>query len=337
MAKAAVPPLYPLRFREIYRKKPWGGRGLARLLKKKGCPPSTGESWEIACRDGTVSVVANGPLRGWKLQKLLDRLPREILGDEHSMRFSSRFPLLIKFLYADEKLSLQVHPSDDFAARYDDEGVGKMEAWYILHVEETGRVIRGVLPGTTVGEFKQHLQQGTVEQCLNTMVVDPGDVIFIPPGTLHTMFGGVLLLEVQQNSDVTYRLSDWGRKDRNGEARPVQIERALQVVDFYSMGVSKYKPARIPGFPYRRKLLIKCEKFTMESLEFSSQRVTEKADVARFRMYSIVRGRGAFRYGLKKNRTEPFKAGQTFLMPAHLGEFDFAARGACEVVCTFVE
>ncbi len=328
--------LYPLRFREIYKDKIWGGPELRKVLKKKGAGARTGESWEIAQRGRDTSVVADGPLKGWSLGKLMQTWPKPILGDEHAMRFSQRFPLLVKFIAAHERLSLQVHPSDDYAQRYEMEGVGKMEAWYIVHAPKSARVIRGVLPGTTVAEFRQHLAKGTVEQCLNQMQVAEGDVIFIPPGTIHTAFGGVIALEVQQNSDVTYRLCDWGRPDKNGK-RPLDVEKAMTVTDFYSMGVSKYKPARIPGFAYRRNLLIKCEKFTMESLVLDRKRIKDTVPRSRFQMMTVTRGRGKFFYGEKKKQSTAWKTGDTFLIPAHLGEYDIASGGASEIVCTFVE
>ncbi len=251
-------PLYPLRFKEIYKEKIWGGPELSRVIGKKGAGRRAGECWEISHREKENSVCANGPFRGWTIDRLLSAFGREILGGEHAMRFR-RYPLLVKFIAAHDRISLQVHPSDDYAQRYELEGAGKMEAWYVLHAPKESRVIRGVLPGTTVAEFKQHLKNGSVEQCLNVMDVKERDVIFIPPGTIHSAFGGVVLLEVQQNSDVTYRLTDWGRTDSRGRSRPLQIEKAMNVTDFYSMGVSKYKPSRIPGYSYRRKLLIKCE------------------------------------------------------------------------------
>ncbi len=328
--------LYPMRFKEIFKDKIWGGPELKRLMGKSGAGAKTGESWEIAHRGKDTSVVADGALKGWSLDRLMETWPKQILGDEHAMRFSARFPLLVKFLAAHDRLSLQVHPSDDFAQRYEQEGVGKMEAWYVVHAPKEGRVIRGVLPGTTVAEFKQHLSAGTVEQCLNQMEVRPGDIIFIPPGTIHTAFGGVVVLEVQQNSDITYRLSDWGRGDKGGK-RPLQVERAMSVTDFYSMGVSKYKPARILGFPYRRNLLIKCEKFTMEALVLDRKRIKDTVPKTRFQIMTVVAGKGKFFYGDKKKQSVPWKIGQTFLIPAHLGEYDVAASGSSEIVCTYVE
>jgi len=339
MPKAAPkkgPVLYPYRFKEIYKDKIWGGPELKRVLGKKGAGARTGESWEISSRLKDLSLIASGPLKGWSLETLCRTWPREVLGDEHSMRFSSRFPLLVKFIAAHDRLSLQVHPSDDFAQRYEQEPVGKMEAWYVVHAPKEARVIRGVLPGTTVAEFRQHLLKGTVEQCLNAMEVKAGEVIFIPPGTIHTAFGGPIFLEVQQNSDVTYRLTDWGRI-QNGKPRPLSVEKAMNVTDFYSMGVSKYKPSRLPGYSYRRLLLIKCEKFTMEAMVMEGRRIKEKTNPARFQILTCTRGGGKILYGAKMASKTPFRRGDTFLLPAHLGEFEVAGNGSTELVCTYVE
>jgi mannose-6-phosphate isomerase len=331
-----LPPLYPLRFKEIYKDKIWGGPELAKVLGKKGATRRTGESWEVAHRGRDTSVVANGPYRGWSVDKLFEAHKKDLLGDEHSMRFR-RFPLLVKFICAHERLSLQVHPTDDYAQRYETEGTGKMEAWYVLHAPKGARVIRGVLPGTTVAEFKQHLGAGTIEQCLNVMDVKPQDIIFIPPGTIHSAYGGVVFLEVQQNSDTTYRLSDWGRSDFNRKPRRLDVEKAMNVTDFYSMGVSKYKAARIPGFAYRRKLLIKCEKFVMETIELGRQRITEKANAARSVVHTIVQGKGKYQFGQGKKSSQPFRKGETYLIPAKIGEYDIAAAGATEIVVSYVE
>jgi len=330
------PPLYPLRFKEIYKDKIWGGPELAKVIGKKGAGRRCGESWEIAHRPKDTSVVANGPYRGWSMDKLLEAHRKTVLGDEHSMRFR-RYPLLVKFLVAHDRLSLQVHPSDDYAQRYETEGVGKMEAWYVLHAPKEARVIRGVLPGTTVAEFKQHLQAGSVEQCLNVMDVKPQDIIFIPPGTIHSAYGGVVVLEVQQNSDCTYRLTDWGRVDFNRKPRALDVEKAMNVTDFYSMGVSKYKAARILGFSYRRKLLIKCEKFTVETIELGRQRITEKSHPARSVFHTITSGKGKYLFGEKKRSSQPFRKGESYLIPAKMGEYDIVSHGATEIVVSYVE
>lgn len=327
--------LYPLKMKEVFKETPWGGAGLKKALGKK-CSAKTGESWELSVRHGAESVVGNGPYKGKKLSELLQKFARPMLGDEHSMRFSSRFPLLVKFLAVHDRMSLQVHPSDEFAQRYEQEGVGKMEAWYILNAPKGSRVIRGVLPGTTVAEFRQQLDKGSVEQCLNVMDVKEEDIIFIPPGTIHSAFGGVVFLEVQQNSDHTYRLTDWGRK-ADGKARPLHVDKALGVTDFYSMGVSKYKASRIPGFPYKRFLLIKCEKFTMEAMQIARGRVKDQTNKARFAVYVVTQGKGKFFYGEKGRESQAFAKGETYFLPAHLGAFEVSAAGATEIVVIYVE
>ena len=169
------------------------------------------------------------------------------------------------------------------------------------------------------------------------MDVKEQDVIFIPPGTIHSAYGGVVFLEVQQNSDTTYRLSDWGRVGPDKKPRTLHIEKAMNVTDFYSMGVSKYKAARIPGFSYRRKLLIKCEKFTMETIELGRQRMTEKANAARSVVHTVVNGKGKYLFGEKKRSSQPFKKGETFLIPAKIGEYDIASHGSTEIVVSYVE
>ena len=147
----------------------------------------------------------------------------------------------------------------------------------------------------------------------------------------------MVFLEVQQNSDTTYRLSDWGRVGADRKPRTLQVEKAMNVTDFYSMGVSKYKAARIPGFNYRRKLLIKCEKFVMETIELGRQRITEKANAARSVVHTIVAGKGKYMFGEKKRTAQPFKKGDTFLIPAKIGEYDIASSGATEIVVSYVE
>jgi mannose-6-phosphate isomerase len=325
-----------MRFKEIYRDKIWGGPELAKVMGKKGAGKKCGESWEIAQRGKDTSVVANGPLKGWSLERLLEEQRKKILGDEQSMRFR-KFPLLVKFLAAHDKLSLQVHPTDDYAQRYEAEGAGKMEAWYVIHAPKESRIIRGVLPGTTVAEFKDHLKKGSVEQCLNVMDVKPQDVIFIPPGTIHSAYGGLVFLEIQQNSDTTYRLTDWGRADSKGKPRPLDVEKALNVTDFYSMGVSKYKPARILGYPYRRKLLIKCEKFTAETIELGRQTISEKPHPMRSVVHTIVQGKGKYLFGDRLRESQPFKKGETYLIPAALGPYDIQSGGTTEIVVSYVE
>lgn len=328
-------PIYPLRFQEIFKKKIWGGDGLRKVLKKK-CAGKIGESLELSYLGRDVSVIANGKLKGKSLAELYPAYRRQIAGEDVGVRFPDAFPLLVKFLCCEERLSLQVHPSDDFASRYEAAESGKMEAWYIMHAPPGARVIRGVLPGITIAEFRLSLERGKIEECVNVMEVAAGDVIFIPPGTVHSAFGGVVALEIQQNSDVTYRLTDWGRTDFNGKPRELAVSKAITVMDFYTMGVTKFRPQRLKGYNYKRKLLLKCEKFTMEMIELEGRRMRETLDGSRALVMTIVAGSGDFRYGPKFKAREPFAMGQTFLMPAAIGAYEIAARGKTEIVVAYV-
>lgn len=336
-ARPKPPPpivLYPMRFEEIYKKKIWGGDGLRKVLGKKA-PPRTGESWEVAQMGRDVSVVANGKLKGRSLADLYATYRLQIAGSDRGVRSPEAFPLLVKFLCCQDRLSLQVHPSDEFAARFEAAGRGKMEAWVVVHAPPDSRVIRGVLPGITIAEFRQALAEGRVEECLNVMEVSPGDVIFIPPGTVHSAFGGLIVLEVQEGADVTYRLSDWGRPDFDGKLRELSVQKAIAAMDFYTMGVTKFQPQRLRGYAYKRKLLLKCEKFTLELMELSGHKVKEVLTGTHGQVLSVLRGHGAFCYGPKYKAREAFAPGQSFLLPAGLGSYEIAPRGAAEIVVTY--
>jgi mannose-6-phosphate isomerase len=320
--------LYPYLFDPIVKEKPWGGRHLKKLFGKPApAGKRIGESWELADRGKDTTRIASGSLRGLSLRDLLVAWPREILGDEHALRHSSRFPLLVKFLDCDERLSVQVHPPDEFAARHELGDPGKTEAWVVLRSEPGARVVRGVLPGTTAPEFREAALRGTVAPSLNEMEVETGDVIFLPPGTIHAAGGGMVLAEISQNSDLTYRIHDWGRKDTRGRARPLHLDKAVAVSDFHSLGVSKLDPIPLPGHGCKRRLLVKCEKFTLESIESPGHRVRVPQTPDRFAILIALQGRGEFVYGKGGKRRTSFKPGQTFLLPAHLGDCDIAARG----------
>jgi mannose-6-phosphate isomerase len=280
--------------------------------------------------------VAAGPLRGKSLRDLLKTWPREILGDDNALRFASRFPLIVKFLDVERRISVQVHPPDEFALRHEQGDPGKPEAWLVLEAEKGARVIRGVLPGTAPAEFREAAVRGTVGASLNEMEVEPGDVIFLPPGTLHAAYGGLLLVEVSQNSDLTYRVYDWGQTDPRGRARPVHLDKAVAVSDFHSLGVSKMTPVPIPARGARRRFLVRCEKFTLESIAVPGRRVRFAQPRERCSILVTLRGSGAFVYGKGGKRRVPFRAGQTFLIPAHLGDFDIAARGNVEFLYVYV-
>ncbi len=328
--------LYPYPFVPILKEKIWGGTRLAKLFRKRGPGGKRiGESWELADRGRDATRVAVGAHRGMTLHELITAWPREILGDEHALRFAHRFPLIVKFLDVERRISVQVHPPDEFALRHEQGDPGKAEAWLILQAERGARVIRGVLPGTAPEDFRTAAIRGTVGSNLNEMEVETGDVIFLPPGTLHAAYGGLVLVEVSQNSDLSYRVYDWGQTDARGRSRPTHLDKAVAVSDFHSLGVSKMTPVPIPSRGARRRFLIRCEKFSLESIEIPGRRVRIAQPRDRFSVLVALRGRGSFAFGKGGTRRMPFRAGQTFLVPAHLGDFDLVARGTAEFLYVY--
>ncbi|MFN3467891.1 MAG: type I phosphomannose isomerase catalytic subunit, partial [Candidatus Brocadiales bacterium] len=269
--------LYPLRFKGIFKETPWGGNRLREVFGKdtpRG--KRVGESWEIVDRgdvrpgrtpaEGDNSLIVNGPYRGVTLHELMEQRPVELLGSSGNGHV--RFPLLVKFLDVTDRLSVQVHPDDAYAKAREKDG-GKTEAWYVISTEPGAWIVHGLKEGIPLEFFAECLKKGDrgqIESCLNFLSVKSGDTIFIPPGTLHAAGDGLLLLEVQQNSDLTYRVYDWGSD------RPLQPEKALGVMkevggSSTSPGSQKSRSRRTlfdRGGPHR---LLECEKFIMELLE----------------------------------------------------------------------
>jgi len=221
--------LYPLTFNPIFKDRVWGGRRLEQLYHKP-LPPGVpiGESWEISDRPGDVSVIANGPLAGKDLHWVLENHTRELLGKR--VPHAGRFPLLIKILDAQEKLSLQVHPPASKAAALG--GEPKTEMWYIADAQPGADLYVGLRRGATREEFEARLKSGTVADCFHRLEVKAGDTMFLPSGRVHAIGSGLVIFEIQQNSDTTYRVFDWNRVGLDGKPRELHIPQSLESIDF---------------------------------------------------------------------------------------------------------
>jgi mannose-6-phosphate isomerase len=230
--------LYPLTFHPVYKERVWGGRKLEELYHKR-LPPNVpiGESWEISDRPGDVSVIANGPLAGRDLQWLLEHHGPELLGSASLQ--SGRFPLLIKILDAQEKLSLQVHPPAAKAVELG--GEPKTEMWYIAAAAPGAELYVGLKRGVTRAEFEQKVRAGTVTECFHRLKVRPGDAMFLPSGRVHAIGAGLVIFEIQQNSDTTYRVFDWNRAGLDGKARELHRAQSLASIDF-----TDFEPELVP-------------------------------------------------------------------------------------------
>ncbi|MGH7871064.1 MAG: type I phosphomannose isomerase catalytic subunit, partial [Candidatus Binatia bacterium] len=248
-------PLYPLRFEPICEYRLWGGRRLADLLRDPlpGDGP-IGEAWLLSDRDDHPSRVADGPLKGRTIGQLLQQSPEQLLG-KFAGRFR-RFPLLLKFLDAREMLSVQVHPSDSQTDYLPAGERGKTEAWVVLEAESESRIYAGLKPGTTADVLRQALANRTVADHLASFTPKAGDSVFLQAGTVHSLGGGLVVFEVQENSDVTFRLYDWDRIDaKTGQPRALQVDQAIACIDFAQGAIGPVMPVVEEMKPVRRERL----------------------------------------------------------------------------------
>ena len=227
--------LYPLKFEPIFKEKIWGGDKIKNILKQDFTPlPNCGEAWEISAIESDSSVVANGFLKGNTLCELAEIYMDDLLGQKVFTRFGEEFPLLIKFIDAQKELSVQVHPDDKIAAEKH-RCKGKTEMWYIIDSDPDAKLNIGFNKQMSKKLLKKQIAQNTIMDALNFVKVRAGDAVFIPSGKVHAIGKGILLVEIQQSSDITYRLYDYNRIDENGKFRPLHVEDALNAIDYNNM------------------------------------------------------------------------------------------------------
>ena len=259
--------LYPFTFRPIFKERVWGGRELERLYHKP-LPPGVpiGESWEISDRPGDVSVIANGPYAGKDLRWLMENHAADLLGGAKPQ--GGRFPLLVKILDAQDKLSLQVHPPPAKAAQLG--GEPKTEMWYVAEAAPGAELYVGLKRGVTRAEFEQRIKAGTVAECFHRVSVRPGDAMFLPSGRVHALGAGLVIFEIQQNSDTTYRVFDWNRLGLDGKPRELHIPQSLASIDFNDYEPSLLPPALLQDGERKVRSLVRDPLFTVEAQEASA-------------------------------------------------------------------
>ena len=313
--------LYPLRFDPIYQYRLWGGRRLTELLSAPlpGDGP-IGEAWVLSDRDDRQSVVANGPLKGQTLGRLMERHRAQLMGK--SAPRSLRFPLLLKFLDARKMLSVQVHPSDAQPDLIPAGETSKTEAWVVIEAGEKSCIYAGLRPGTTAGELRQALAVKTIQDHLVRISPKAGDAVFIPAGTVHTL-GDVVVFEIQQNSDVTFRLYDWGHVDaKTGQPRPLQVDQAFACIDFGASDGGLIAPRVETNLPVERERLFDCKPFRMWRL--LGQAPFPVGATAEPRVLVCIEGSGQVTH-----EGTPYAVGKgdVWLLPAEAGECAFQPSG----------
>ncbi len=310
---------YPLRFQPVLRRYLWGGRRLETVLHKSiGDGDDYAESWEIVDHGDDVSVIANGTYQGTSLRQFTRQHAVALYGC-HEPRVT--FPLLFKFLDAQRTLSVQVHPNDAQAARLDPPDLGKTEAWVILDVQPGSKVYAGIKRGFDRHAFEREVARGTCELCLHRFEPQPGDCIFVPAGTVHALGEGLLVAEIQQASDTTFRLFDFNRVDAQGQRRPLHVQEALDVIDFELGPVDPVQPQSTVHEHVQR--LVACDKFVLDRWVFSS--ATEIGGDERMHLVAVLEGNLTVDAAFQE---EPLAKGSTLLLPAAAGAIRLTPSGS---------
>ena len=315
-------PMYPLRFEPIFQYRVWGGRNLSAYMAATlpGDGP-IGEAWLLSDRDDHPSKVADGPLAGSTLRELMEASPDQLLGGLAS-RFQ-RFPLLLKFLDAREKLSVQVHPEDGQSDYIPAGESGKTEAWVVLEAGPASRIYAGLRPGTTRAELERAIASRSVAEFLASFTPKVGDAVLLRARAVHSL-GGLVVFEVQENSDVTFRLFDWDRTDpKTGKRRPLQVEQAMACIDLGQVSIGPVVPLVEEASTARRERLIHCEHFSVWRHEGGSPFAVGATGLPR--VLVCVGGEGDLEY---RGTDYPIRRGDIVLLPAVLGECRFRPANA---------
>ena len=314
--------VYPLKCKPIYKEKIWGGSWFEKEFGRELPANETiGESWELACRTNEMSRVNNGEQTNKRLLKVINEAPGGYLGRRVLKQGYNPFPLLIKFLDANDRLSVQVHPDNEYASKNSSGELGKTEMWYVLDADPDAKLIMGVKEGVTPEEFERSIEEGNLGQNLNQVPIKAGDAFYIPAGTVHAILEGVRIAEIQQNSDTTYRVYDWNRMGLDGKPRQLHIDEAMEVIDFGKTNISPIDGIKINHDGWEQHILTACPYFAVEVLEINS--FADKINPERFEVWMILEGEGILsteksQYSLEK--------GQTWFIPAQLGNIEVSGQ-----------
>jgi mannose-6-phosphate isomerase len=299
----------PLKFENIYFDKIWGGRDLE-VFRNNLPPGDIGESWDVACHPHGTSIIANGDYKGMKLGELIELKGEEIIGSKIT---KSWFPLLVKLINAKEKLSVQVHPEDEYARNTEGE-MGKTEVWYVVEAFEGASLVLGTKE-CTKEQFKKAIETDKFDELMNRIPVKKGEVYFVKSGLVHAIGEGVIIAEIQQNSDTTYRVYDYNR------GRELHIEKALDVVNLKLRG-KRSEGLRAQYDGYVKIFYCLCDHFSLELYEITDK-VSECSDNERFYIFTVVEGQGRITY---KGGNENISFGDSILIPAQLGEYEIKGK-----------
>ena len=312
--------LYPLKFDPILKDKIWGGQKLKTLLNKEGNLPNVGESWEISDVEGDTSIVSNGNLKGQSLKELLEVYKADLIGEKNYKIFGNKFPLLIKFIDAKEDLSIQLHPNDELAAKRHN-SFGKTEMWYVMQADADANLIVGFNQDMTPETYLNHLENKTLTEILNFDKVKAGDTYFIEVGRVHAIGAGVLLAEIQQTSDITYRVYDWDRVDDEGNERELHNDLAIDAFNFEMKNDFRVDYDTNENTSNQ---MVSCRYFTTSFLHVTES-ILKLNTKDSFFIYMCVEGEAMIE---TEYASEFIKQGETILIPAAIETYKITSTNA---------
>jgi mannose-6-phosphate isomerase len=323
-------PLCPARLEPIFSPRPWGAHSLAPLFPEKAnLAQPLGEAWLT----GNECHFASGPFTGKKLGEAWPQMPVEWTGTEINSR-DTDFPLLVKFIFAREKLSVQVHPDDVYAALHEQAagGRGKTEMWYVTDAAPGAEVLVGLKPNVTPESFRRAIADASLEDSLQHIPLRPGDTMFVPAGTAHTIGAGLTLCEIQQSSDLTYRVYDYNRRDASGKSRELHLDKAFDVIRFGAQRGGKVSPLTLQRDGVTKTFFAACRYFATERWQFAKP-VTTRTSPQHFELWIVIEGAGSLRWA---QESATFATAQVWLVPAALGQFQIVPESSATFLRTYV-
>ena len=312
---------YPIKFTPILKEKIWGGTKLKNVLNKKSLTDSVGESWELSGVDGDISIISNGFLVGKSIREIIEEYKGEIVGEKVYKEFGTIFPLLFKFIDANDDLSIQLHPNDEIAAKRHN-SFGKTEMWYVVDADEDARLIIGFNGEYSKEAYINELEADNLLHILNTVSIKKGDSFFIEVGTIHAIGKGSLVAEIQQTSDITYRVFDWNRKDDFGNERALHTDLAMDALDFNKTTNCKVNYSQKMN---QRANLVECDYFTTNKIVVNSNYNLDLEEIDSFVVYMCVEGRAIVSVD---NQSEEINKGETLLIPAASKRIEIKSESA---------
>lgn len=323
--------MYPLKFEPVLKQTLWGGDKIIPFKHLNENLPNVGESWEISAVEGSESVVANGADKGLTLPEMVRKYKEELVGEANYMRFGNKFPLLIKFIDAKLDLSIQVHPNDELARKRHN-SFGKNEMWYVIAADKGAKLISGFAEQITPKEYKERVYNGTFAEVLQTCEIKPGDVFYVPAGRVHGIGAGSFIAEIQQTSDVTYRIFDYNRKDQNGKARELHTNQAMDAINFADVQddfrteyeLTENEPIEVVASPY----------FTTSVYDMTEEITCDYSELDSFVIFICTEGSCKITDDSKNELT--LCVGETILLPASTQEVTITPDGRVKLLETYV-